>query len=108
MINAAIVGLGLWGQRMVESVQGKSDLVRFTVGVTRTPPNAAEFAAQHGFPVSDDLDAALADTRLDAMVIASPNSQHWSQMVAAAEAKKHVLVDKPFSLTKRTAGPDVE
>lgn len=108
MINAAIVGLGLWGQRMVESVQGKSDLVRFTVGVTRTPPNAAEFAAQHGFPVSDDLDAALAATRLDAMVIASPNSQHWSQMVAAAEAKKHVLVDKPFSLTKRTAEEGVE
>jgi predicted dehydrogenase len=108
MINAAIIGLGRWGQRLVESVQGKSDLVRFTVGVTRTPPNAAEFAARYGFPVSDDLDTALADSRLDAVVIASPNSQHGAQIVAAAEAKKHILVDKLFTLTKRTAEEGVE
>ena len=29
MINAAIVGLGGWGQTLVTSVQGKSDRIRF-------------------------------------------------------------------------------
>ncbi len=37
MINAAIVGMGRWGQTLVESVHGKSDKFNFTRGVTRTP-----------------------------------------------------------------------
>ena len=37
MIDAAIVGLGRWGQGLVEAVQGKSDAIRFVRGVTRTP-----------------------------------------------------------------------
>ena len=46
MINAAIVGLGRWGQNLVNSVQGKSDKIRFTTGVLRNPEKARQYA-QH-------------------------------------------------------------
>ena len=47
VVHAAIVGLGRWGQTLVASVEGKSEAIRFTAGVTRTPAKAAEFAAAH-------------------------------------------------------------
>jgi predicted dehydrogenase len=72
MVRCAIVGLGRWGQTLVNSVQGKSDKIRFVRGVTRTPRNAATFAADHGFPLDSDYEAALADPKVDAVVLATP------------------------------------
>ncbi len=102
-VNAAIVGLGRWGQTLVASVQGKSDTIRFTAGVTRTPARAAAFAADHGLPLGDDYNAVLADPRIDAVVLATPHSQHAGQTIAAAGAGKHIFVEKPFTLTKASA-----
>jgi hypothetical protein len=45
VVNAAIVGLGRWGQTPVASVEGKSETIGFTAGVTRARAKAAEFAA---------------------------------------------------------------
>jgi hypothetical protein len=45
MINAAIVGLGWWGQNLVNSVQG-SQAIRFTRACTRTEATAAAFCQQ--------------------------------------------------------------
>ena len=53
MINAAIVGLGRWGQNLVNSVQGKSDKIRFTTGVLRHPENAREYAEQQGLTLHE-------------------------------------------------------
>ena len=47
MLNAAIIGLGWWGKRLVGSVKG-SQLIRFSRGVTLEPELAREFAAEHG------------------------------------------------------------
>jgi hypothetical protein len=44
MLNAAVIGLGWWGQRLVESVKG-SGLIRFARGVTLEPELARDFAA---------------------------------------------------------------
>jgi len=40
VIRAAIVGLGRWGQNLVDCTQGKTDKLRFTVGVARAPEKA--------------------------------------------------------------------
>ena len=107
-VNAAIVGLGRWGQTLVASVEGKSEAIKFTAGVTRTPAKAAEFAAAHRIPLGDDYDAVLADPKIDAVVLATPHSQHAEQMVAAARAGKHIFVEKPFTLTKASAEEAVD
>ena len=42
MINAVIVGLGTWGQVLVNSIQGKSDKIKIVAGNTRSSGNKAE------------------------------------------------------------------
>ncbi len=49
MLKCAIIGLGRWGQVLVDSVQGKSEKLTFVRGVTRTPANAADYAANWAF-----------------------------------------------------------
>lgn len=103
MIDAAIVGLGRWGQGLVESVQGRSGAIRFVRGVTRTPAKAEEFCARHGIALGDDYAAMLRDRKVNAVVLATPHSQHAEQITAAARRKRHVFCEKPFTLTRRSA-----
>ena len=103
MISAAIVGLGRWGQNLVECVQGKSEKLRFTAGVARTKEKARAFAESHGIALVDGYAAALSDPKVDAIVLATPHTQHAEQVVAAARAGKHVFTEKPFTLTSSSA-----
>ena len=108
MIRAAIVGLGRWGQHLVECTQGKTDKIRFTAGVARTPEKARAFAARYGLALLDEYVAALADLAIDAVVLTTPHTQHAAQVAAAARAGKHVFTDKPFALTRASAVAAVE
>jgi predicted dehydrogenase len=103
MLNAAIVGLGRWGQNLVNHVQGRSGKLRFVAGVARHPENAKDFAARHGLKLVEDYRKVLADPAIDAVVLATPHSVHAEQIIAAARAGKHVFTEKPFTLTLKSA-----
>jgi predicted dehydrogenase len=103
MIHAAIVGLGRWGQVLVDSVQGKSEKIQFTRAITRTPARAEIFARDRRLMLGSQLEDALADAAIDAVVLATPHSLHAQQIEQAAAAGKHVFVEKPFTLTKASA-----
>ena len=61
---------------------------------------AEEFAERHGGERAyDDYARFLADPGVDVVYIATPNSLHRAQVVAALEAGKHVLVEKPMALS---------
>ncbi len=102
-LNAAIIGTGRFGQRLVNSVQGKSDAICFRAGVTRTLEKAKDFAARQGISLSADYDTVLSDPAIEAVVIASPNSLHVPQTMAAIKAGKHVFTIKPLALTRKAA-----
>lgn len=77
MIEAAIVGMGRWGQTLVDSVQNRNDAgIRFIAGSTGRPERAAEWAARQGVKILPDLNAILAEPRVKAVVIASPHQMH--------------------------------
>ncbi|WP_245211379.1 Gfo/Idh/MocA family protein [Neoroseomonas oryzicola] len=104
MLNAAIVGMGKWGQTLVNSVQGSNEAgIRFVAGCTGRPERAAEWAAQQGIRILPSFDAVLADPDVQAIAIASPHGMHADQVIAAARAGKHVFVEKPFTMTKASA-----
>ncbi len=103
MLDAAIVGMGRWGRVLVDSVQGKSGAIRFVAGSTGTPEKARDYAAEKGITLHDGYEAVLADPRVQAVVLASPHSQHAAQVIAAAKAGKQIFVEKPFTLTKADA-----
>lgn len=103
MINAAIVGLGRWGQNLVNSIQGKSGKIRIVAGATRTVAKAADYAKKQDFPLYDSYEKVLADPTIDAIVLATPHTQRVELIVAAAKAGKHVFTEKPLALTLRDA-----
>ncbi len=47
----------------------------------------------------DNIDDLLADSEIDAVYIASPVYLHYEQVIKAAKAKKHILVEKPVTLS---------
>ncbi|MBI2510166.1 MAG: Gfo/Idh/MocA family oxidoreductase, partial [Betaproteobacteria bacterium] len=103
MINAAIIGLGWWGRNIVQSVQGKSAKLRFVHGVSKELDAALPIAEANGFTLSDDLEQALADQRVQAVVLATPHSLHAEQIVRVAAAGKPVFCEKPLSLNRADA-----
>ena len=103
MIRAAIVGIGGWGRNLVAAVQGKSEHFGFVAGATRTAAKAADFCRQHGIRLVDTYERLLADREVEAVVLATPHSQHCEQIVAAARAGQHIFVEKPLGVDARQA-----
>jgi predicted dehydrogenase len=108
MIRAAIVGIGLWGRNLVASVQGRSDVIRFVAGATRTPARAAEFCRQQGIELAESYESLLKNQHIEAVVLATPHSMHCAQIAAAAAAGKHVFVEKPLGVDAGAAARAVQ
>jgi predicted dehydrogenase len=96
-LQVALVGYGFVGKvfhaPLIAAVEG---LALHTV----VSSNAA--AVHADFPdarVTPDLAVALADSAIDLVVIATPNALHAPQAHAALDAGKHLVVDKPFTVT---------
>src|SRR5439155_194845 len=69
--------------------------------VTRNPANAAPVAEAAGNPqcaVYTDLADALKRPDVQLVIITTPSGAHMEPAVAAAEAKKHVVVEKPLEI----------
>ena len=95
--------MGWWGRTLVEAV-ADSDVIRVVGGATRTvSPEVTAFAEAQTLTLAKDFNALLGDKNIDAVVLATPHSQHTEQVMAAAQAGKHVFCEKPFALTKADA-----
>jgi predicted dehydrogenase len=70
----------------------------------RDRSRAQEFASKHGIPkVHDSYAALIADPELDAIYNPLPNGLHAEWTIAALEAGKHVLCEKPFTANTQEA-----
>ena len=96
-LRVASIGLGWWGGMLAEKArEGGLEIVRC---FARTPERREEFAGVHGGQPAASLDGLLSDPDVEAVMIATPHSTHADLVVDAAEAGKHIFVDKPFTLT---------
>ena len=103
MLRAAIYGAGHWGTRLIESVHGKSDKIRFVTAITRDLTSKRGLAGRFGLFLTTSYADVLADPAIDAVVLCTPHSQHAAEVIAAAKAGKHVFCEKPFTLTTKDA-----
>ena len=93
MTGLAVAGLGHWGKNLVRNFDDLADL-RWLCDVA--PDVREEYARRHPTArVSADIGDALADSEVDAVVIATPVPTHYELAKQALQAGKHVFVEKP-------------
>ena len=63
------------------------------------PDRGQQYAAEFGLEWQPDLGQLLARDDIDAVFVSSPTNKHAEHVIAAAEAGKHVLLQKPMALT---------
>jgi predicted dehydrogenase len=103
VLKTAVVGLGWWGKTPVKAAREFGAPLRFVRGVSLEPDSVREFAAEQGMTLGTSLDEVLADHAVQAVILATPHSQHRAQVEAAAAAGKHIYCEKPFALSKTDA-----
>jgi predicted dehydrogenase len=79
----------------------KNPHVRIVSISSRNPDTARRLAARVGLDcvIPERFEDVLADDRVDIVNVSGPNHVHAEQGIAAAEAGKHVLVEKPMVLS---------
>jgi 1,5-anhydro-D-fructose reductase (1,5-anhydro-D-mannitol-forming) len=64
------------------------------------PQRGADYAKRHGIPRAyGSLDELCADTEVDAVYVSTANDRHAPEALAAIQAGKHVLCEKPLAVT---------
>lgn len=101
MINAAVVGLGWWGQKIVSDLGGSDD-VRVVLAVD-VDADARDRVAALGIRTATTLDEALADDEVEAVVLCTPHRFHAAQIVLVADSGRHVFCEKPLTTTGQEA-----
>jgi predicted dehydrogenase len=99
LLNVAVVGMGWWGKIIVPLLKTSKKISVNTV-VEVNAAGIADFARQHNVKVVTDFNAVLKDPAIQGVVLCTPHTQHTEQIIAAANAGKHVFCEKPLSMTR--------
>lgn len=106
------LGFGIVGCGMISQFHAKAlaDVAgaKLVACVDRRLDAAKAFGKQHGINAYDDLDAMLADPKVDVVTICTPSGAHMEPAVAAANAGKHVIVEKPLEITLKRCDKIIE
>jgi predicted dehydrogenase len=102
MIRAAIAGVGRWGRSLADASLDH-DRLRIVRAVEPDIVGAQSFCTEHHLALTDDLDAVLADSAIDAVLLATPHSLHPAQVISCAGARKQVFCEKPLALHRADA-----
>lgn len=95
--KAAVIGYGGMGSWHVNHIQN-SDVVELA-GIFDIDPAKQEKARANGIKAYDSREALLADPEIELVTIAIPNNVHEEVGIAALEAGKNVLMEKPVTLS---------
>lgn len=111
-LNIAVLGTGRIADQQLAPALAKTEGARLWSVLSRDGARGRAFAERHAAaaaePAHTDLERLLADPELDAVVIATPDKVHAAQCIAAAQAGKHVLTEKPMAADVEQADAMVE
>lgn len=102
-----IIGCGIiadWHSTAINNIENASIAGVFDVNLTR----AETFAAEHNCKAFPTLEDMLACNEIDIVCICTPSGLHAEAAVAAANAGKHIVVEKPMAITREQLSAIVE
>lgn len=105
-LGMAVVGLGGYATRSVGPEIAACQHVRLAGVVTGDAEKGRSWAKEHGFEQDaiysyENFDTIASDDRIDFVHIALPNSMHAEFAIRAAQAGKHVMVEKPMAISSQ-------
>lgn len=99
MIRFGVLGCGRISKRHLDLLGGNQIKGAELVAICDNDPERLEAARQrHNVRAYPDLEAMLADSSIDAVTVLTPSGLHAQHAIAAAQAGKHVVVEKPMAL----------
>ncbi|MCZ7590449.1 MAG: Gfo/Idh/MocA family oxidoreductase [Gaiella sp.] len=101
-VGWGIVGTGGIATRMASALQEAEGATLVAVS-GRTPERAGELGERFGVEAHSEYAALLGDPRVELVYVATPTHLHAEHALAAIEAGKHVLVEKPMALSASDA-----
>lgn len=103
MLNIALVGIGFIGEEHVEAIR-RTNLGRVVALVGRDLEKTRRKALMLGVDkVYDDIHYVLEDKEIQVVHICTPNLLHYPMVKKALEAGKHVVCEKPLTMTSEEA-----
>lgn len=102
IINIGIVGLGIAGTSMIPAIL-EHPHVRLAGVATRNKERLEKFAKDYQAETYFTIDELCKSKSIDAIYIATPTEFHKDHVKIAAEAKKHIIVEKPLAVTLEEA-----
>lgn len=97
IVKLASIGVGWWGGVLADaaSTGGAAEVVSC---FARSREQREAFAERRGCRAAGSLEELLVDPEVEGVVIATSHSSHRSLVERAAEAGKHIFVEKPLTL----------
>ena len=99
MTGVAIIGCGLAGVKHAQALQSCGAEVLWTIDTAEDRAKSLSQQLKGKARASRDYQAALEDRRVEAVDICLPHDLHEPVTLAAAEAGKHILCEKPMAAT---------
>lgn len=97
-LNLGVIGLGAIGQKHCSAIS-VLERAKLVAVADINEQVLSSTAAQYGATPYADVQELLQHPGLDAVVVATPDDLHREACVLAAEAGKHILVEKPLATT---------
>ncbi len=103
-LGVALCGLGNYSRGQLGPALKLTQNCELRGVITGSPEKGALWAESYGFPRTSiyhyDTMAQIADNPdIDIVYVVTPNALHAQQVIAAAEARKHVICEKPMAVS---------
>jgi len=95
-VRVACIGMGWWSDVLADAVTRSSKL-RIVACFSRSEQKRNAFAKKYGCQAATSYEAILKDKGVEAIINTTPNDVHLETTRQAAQAGKHVFLDKPIA-----------
>jgi predicted dehydrogenase len=97
-MKVACIGMGWWSDVLADAIK-RSGKLEIAGCYSRSEEKREKFAAKYGCRAYPSYEALLSERGIEAIINTTPNAAHLETTRAAAEAGKHVFLDKPIANT---------